>query len=149
MTPRKFGHFLTPPPPPLSHTITKFSPSSPCDVTNPYHFCPHIEKIIFLYHFFLRNSGGTRVILQIFCSLLLSAFHPLDCFSSVDPMQNCMSSFFCQGTPSPKQYKTFCTTRVCPSLHKNKHSSRESKYTYVIYFLIKTNDTATSTNILF
>ena len=42
----------------------------------------------------------------------------LDYFSSVDPMQHCIlfarHPFFCQGTPSPKQYKTFCTTRVCP-----------------------------------
>ena len=96
-----YCHKMLPPPP------------SPCDVT-----------INFLFHFFLS------VILHFFCSLLLSALHPLDYFSSVDTMQHCI--------PSPKQYKTFCTTRVCPSLHKNKHSSRESKM-YLCYLFSDNN----------
>ena len=117
------------PPPPLSTHCHKILP-------------PPLPLFCFVFF---------SVILQFFCSLLLSALH-LFIFLQLIP---CSIAFFlhvilfCQATPSPKQYKTFCTTRVCPSLHKDKHSSRESKCTYVIYFLIKTNDTATSTNILF
>ena len=102
MTSRKFAHFW--PPPPLTHTVTKFYPMVGGGGGGGGGGDPRVTSQFFCFIFF-------SVILQFFCALLLTALSSVGLFSSVDPMQHCIllarHPFFCQGTPSPKQSNTF------------------------------------------